>query len=145
LGAKPGTTNNPNGRPKKGRALAEQILKAFNKTRLTPDGSSHNGKTILGELLASAVLNGEVVLLSNKKLVLPPREWLELVKFVTVHIDGAARAEVDVTSGGKRIETYDYNSAIATLAPRPDEDSDPPGADQSGGDGPEMGQDLNGG
>lgn len=102
---KAGQSGNPNGRPPKGRALAEQILKALEKTYADADGKRHSGKILLGNILASAVLTGEAVLISGKKTVLPPREWIELVKFVSVHVDGSAKTEVDVTSGGESLST----------------------------------------
>lgn len=56
-----------------------------------------------------------------------------------------APAKSKVVAKVDNVEGYDYGAAIAALAPRPVEDSEPSGEDQSFDDGPALGQDSHGG
>lgn len=93
MGLKKGQTNNRAGRPPKGRALAERLTTALNKTG---DYGSVKGKkiVILADAVVSALVTGEVLLPSGKAVFLEPKEWIDLFKFVSTHVDGPAKTQV---------------------------------------------------
>jgi Family of unknown function (DUF5681) len=92
---KKGQSGNPNGRPKKDRAIASQIERALNRTELGPDGKRHKRILLLGEIYAKALTTGKVELPNGQTLLLPPREWMEMSKFVVTHVDGPLKTAIE--------------------------------------------------
>jgi hypothetical protein len=99
-----GQSGNPNGRPPKQRAWTKILEAAGNKKEKLPDGSQVARKKILAELIMQGVTNGVVTLPTGKTLTLSPKDWLDMVWKVYGQVDGPPRAEVDVTSGGERVQ-----------------------------------------
>lgn len=89
---------NPNGRPKKGRAIADQIEKALNKTEVGADGKKHKRITLLGEIFVKALTTGKVELPNGQTLLLPPREWMEMSKFIVGHVDGPLKTQLELST-----------------------------------------------
>lgn len=105
---KPGQSGNPKGRPPKQRALTTILEKAGNRTM--PVGDKRKGrKHVLAEMLWSAVTTGKLIFPAEseadepKVLELDGDDWFDVVQFLYKHIDGPARSEVDVTSGGEKL------------------------------------------
>jgi hypothetical protein len=92
-----GKSGNPNGRPPKGRAIAERIEKALGKYDVGQDGKRHRRTDLIAEVWVSAMLTGKVELPNGTSMQLPPREWFELGKFVVGHIDGPAKAQLELS------------------------------------------------
>lgn len=85
---KPGQSGNPNGRPKKKRALTQALDASLSKTITLPDGTKINGKRYLAKLAFDAITTGEIVLANNNKIVLSPEDMLMFWKFYFSQIDG---------------------------------------------------------
>lgn len=100
----PGQSGNPHGRPIKGRGIAA-LLAAAGAERLDPTHSSTiTRQEAMVALVWEGLTTGQITLVGprgGKKLVpFKPSEWLDLVKFVAVHLDGTIK---DVTSGGESL------------------------------------------
>lgn len=61
---------------------------------------------VLGTMIADALVTTSAVTLSGKTIQLNPKLWLDLVKFVAIHIDGPMPAQLDITSAGQPIKAY---------------------------------------
>ena len=93
---KPGQTGNPNGRPKKDRALTALIETSLSHT-IEIDGERVSGKRLLARLVTEAATTGEATLPNGKVLRLAPKDWLDFVKWIYAHIDGPAPAKHEIT------------------------------------------------
>lgn len=122
---KQGQSGNPNGRPPKDRAIASQIEKALNKVELGADGKKHKRVTLLAEIFVNALVTGKVVLPNGYTLTLPPREWMEMSKFVVTHVDGPLKTAVETGESPLlvRIEYADNqdHAAAPALGPTGDQ------------------------
>lgn len=89
---RPGQSGNPKGRPKKARALATIIETVGN----VKDDSGVANKRLLANTLWEVVTtrqwNGEHISLT---------QWLEIVQWLGVHIDGPVPQQLDVEQGGE--------------------------------------------
>lgn len=122
-----GVSNNPHGRPPKGRALAERIEKALAKLETGKDGKRHKRSELIADIWVSALLTGKIELPNGVTMTLPPREWFELGKFLAVHVDGS-KAEIGGAGGGALRVVIEYaDSQGNTAEPAPG-----PAADQAG-------------
>lgn len=93
----PGQSGNPNGRPKKGRALAELL-----RNELDAEYEGVEVKTIIMRRAVSALRTGYMVFEGTgraRRIKLTPKDWTELFKYVTTHIDGPAKAEIEISHG----------------------------------------------
>ena len=110
----PGVTNNPNGRPPKGRALADLMTIAL--------AEKHNGieaKQIIVQRAITALRTGYMIFDGVKQIrrvKVNVREWTELFKYVTTHLDGAAKAEINITHG-EGIEGGKFKLPADIIAP----------------------------
>ena len=85
---KPGQSGNPNGRPKKPRALTQALEASLSKTVELPDGTRINGKRYLASLAHQAITEGRIVLASGKAIDISPEDMLMFWKFYFSQIDG---------------------------------------------------------
>ncbi len=101
---KPGQSGNPAGRPPKHRALTTILEKAGNKT-IAVEGQDRRvaRKRLVAELVWQLVSEGKAVMPDGTELTLDPRDWVNTVKWIYAHIDGAAKGELDITSDGEKI------------------------------------------
>jgi hypothetical protein len=113
-----GTTNNPNGRPKKERALTDLLVKELSHGVELPDGTKVSGKKLLAQNVVNAITTGKVKFPKDaEESVISIKDWIDFVKWSYVHIDGSVKTEVDVTTNGKEINSIDgYDRAVSTLA-----------------------------
>jgi hypothetical protein len=93
------------GRPPNSRALAVLLREAGEK-KIRKNGHFVARNLIVAEGVYELLTLGETILPNKTKIKVNARDWLELVKFVHTHVDGPARVEMDVTSGGEPIKTY---------------------------------------
>jgi len=99
---KKGQSGNPQGRPKKNRALTEILARAGSKTIEDADGKRRSGKRIMARLLWQAATTGSVQFPKRKEtMIIPFSDWLGIVKFIYGHIDGPPKQALDVTTGGE--------------------------------------------
>jgi hypothetical protein len=99
----PGASGNPKGRPPKSRALTE-ILQRAGKTTLhygvnkKGEVAKKSRQAILAEMLWTAAVTGEVLLNADygpqRLVALGGDEWLDVVKFLYAHIDGAPKTSL---------------------------------------------------
>lgn len=141
---KKGQSGNLNGRPPKGRAIASQIEKALNRLDTGSDGKKHRRVNVLAEIWINALLTGTVTLPNGTTMMLPPREWFELGKFVVSHVDGPAKAQLELSGAdGAPMEIgvtlVDYRNGLAAPASGSAGNSDAPSPDQTAGDGEAVG------
>src|SRR5690349_4681888 len=80
--------------------MAVLLGKALDKTLEDTDGKRHNGKVVLARLVTELVTTGQCTLPDGVVLTASVKDWLDAVKFVFSHIDGPAKASLDVTSNG---------------------------------------------
>ena len=98
-----GKTNNPNGRPKKERALTDLLEKQLAHT-IDVDGVRLSGKRLVAKSVVDAVTTGRVRFPGDTEdSVISVKDWIDFVKWLYVHIDGSVKTEVDVTSNGETI------------------------------------------
>ncbi len=104
---KPGQSGNPAGRPQKHRALTQLLEKAGNKTIAIHGKDKKTArKRVVAELVWQLVSEGKAEMPDGTALVLDPRDWVNTVKWIYAHIDGAAKSEIDITSKGEVIKAY---------------------------------------
>ena len=104
MAPKKGTTNNPNGRPKKERALTDLLVKELAHKVIMPDGTEVSGKKLIAQNVVSAVTTGKVKFPKDtEESVISVKDWIDFMKWLYVHVDGQAKSELDVTSGGEKI------------------------------------------
>jgi hypothetical protein len=97
-----GTTNNPSGRPPKNRALTEILTRELGKT-FEFNGERAAAKRIIARSIVQAVVTGKWYRDDGTYAVLEHDEIIDLVKWIYRQVDGDAKAEVDLTSGGETI------------------------------------------
>lgn len=98
MGLKPGQTNNPNGRPKKGRALAELL-----QISLEEKVNGIEAKVAIIQRAVSALTTGYLEFTTprgTRKQKVSVKEWIELYKFSLSHLDGPAKIEIEMNRGG---------------------------------------------
>lgn len=98
----PGQSGNPNGRPKKERALTD-ILERAGSASLDVDGKSMSGKRLIGALAWQGLTTGEINFPDGKTMQLSPQDWKDLLKWVYGQIDGPPKQAVDLTTGGEKL------------------------------------------
>lgn len=126
-----GQSGNTAGRPPKERAIAEALTKAFRKSRTDSSGKKRNGTAIIAESVVSALITGKLIL-DDKETRLEPKEWIDLFKFASNHVDGPVKSQMELTGiddGPIEVKAIDYRIAVTALAPRPMDDSTAPGED----------------
>jgi hypothetical protein len=115
---KPGQSGNPNGRPKKDRALTA-ILERAGGVMVEIDGERISGRRLLARQVWEGITTGSVSFPGGKKLALSPQDWKDFVKWAYNHIDGPPLSKLDLTSGGEPvsfiIERRDDNKEDPTL------------------------------
>ena len=89
---KAGQSGNPNGRPKKNRALTEILTRQGGRTVEDVDGKRRGGKRIMARALWDIAATGRTVLPGDPPLPLEvsPQDWIGIVKWIYQHIDGPA-------------------------------------------------------
>lgn len=102
---KVGQVANPHGRPPAGRSFAEALRKAAQQ-KVKVGKHWHTVGEWHARMLMDALTTGEATFADGKILRLSPSLWVDLSKFVYTHVDGPARAELDVTSGGQPLKAY---------------------------------------
>ena len=86
-----GQSGNPNGRPPKERALTAILEAAGSRSIVMPDGKKLSGKRFIAQALWELVTTGKVTMPDGVTWTVEPRDWLETVKWMYVHIDGPAK------------------------------------------------------
>lgn len=121
-----GTSGNPGGRPK-----SVTLSDAYAKE--------------LGSELDDGTTKAEAV--ARRMVAKAMRGNLAAASEISDRTEGkpTQRNEHSGPDGGAiEIKSFQYGHAVAGIAPRPVGDSEPPGQDQSRGDGPPMGEDADG-
>lgn len=142
----PGQSGNPNGRPKKDRALTT-ILEKAGGAMVEINGERISGRRLMARQVWEGITTGAVSFPDGKKLQLSPQDWKDFVKWAYGHIDGPPKtqAEVDITSGGNPfsdvlgVRLIDYRIGITEVTPGPSGDSEPSSQDKDTGDGSQVG------
>lgn len=67
-----------------------------------------SAKEYLAVMMAQAALTGTMDFPSGRRLMLRPKEWLELTKWVYDRIDGKARQAIDVSGGEGNVVNIQY-------------------------------------
>ena len=98
----PGQSGNPNGRPKKERALTT-ILERAGSATIEVNGKKVSGRRLMALYLWQAVTTGQITFPDGKTIILSPADILAIIQFLYRHIDGPPVAAVDVTTGGESI------------------------------------------
>jgi hypothetical protein len=104
MGFKKGQSGNPNGRPKKDRALTAILEAAGSKTVENGDGKHISIKRLMANLLWQAIHEGKIELPNGTSMVVSPDDWFNVAQFLYKHIDGPPVQNVDLTTGGDVIK-----------------------------------------
>lgn len=97
-----GITNNPNGRPARGRALAELM-----SAHLAEKINGIEAKETIVKRAIAALRTGVLDFGEKRKLKLSAKDWIDLFKYTANHVDGPVRQELlisrseGVDTGGK--------------------------------------------
>lgn len=98
-----GKTNNPNGRPKKDRALTDILVKRLSHS-LDINGKRVSGKNLIAMNVVDAVTKGRIRFPNDTEdSVISVKDWIDFMKWLYVHVDGSVKTELDVTTGGEKI------------------------------------------
>lgn len=98
-----GRSGNPKGRPPKHRELAAILARAGSKVR-DVDDERISGKRLVARMLWDVATTGVTVLPDGRPLIAGPDTWLDVVKFIHSHIDGAAPQAMEHSGpGGKEV------------------------------------------
>jgi hypothetical protein len=93
-----GQSGNPNGRPRKERAMSDALAKEMWKP---------SKRKALLELISEGVSTGKVTFPGeDKPSVLSLRDWMMLVEFVYKQTDGPPRADVELSGDIKVLVEY---------------------------------------
>ena len=106
-----GKTNNPNGRPPRGRALAE--LMSENLSQVI-DGVDN--KTVIVKRAITGLRTG-VLDFGKRKVKLGGKEWIDLFKYISTHLDGPAKQELLVSHGGGDTDNKSFSIPAEFIAP----------------------------
>jgi hypothetical protein len=79
------------------------LERAGSRSVVMPDGKRISGKRFMAVALWELVTTGSVTMPNGIVWVVERRDWLETVKWLYVHIDGAAKQQVDVMSDGESL------------------------------------------
>lgn len=85
---RPGQSGNPNGRPPNNRALTHILKMALDQTH---DATGKAYKQLVAEKLVEALSTGKVTFDNDKIFDLEGGDWLGMVRWLYVHIDGQAK------------------------------------------------------
>lgn len=113
-----GQSGNPNGKPPKIRTWAANLERASRKGLLY-HGKRISRKRLVAELFMQLITTGECEMPDGKRLQLDAKDWIDLAKFVHIHVDGPAKAELDLTSAGQAIVLKWGPDADNPTAPTP--------------------------
>lgn len=101
----PGKTNNPNGAPKKDRALTKLLMTELSHKVKVGD-EEISGKKLIAMNVVNAVTTGRVRFPNDTEdSIISIKDWIDFMKWLYTHVDGQAKSEFDVTSAGEKIET----------------------------------------
>lgn len=97
---KPGQSGNPNGRPKKNRALTEILEKQLAKTVTLADGARVAGKRYVAERMVELATAGKTTLANGQSISVHEVGWFEVVKWIYAQVDGPPKTETDLNVRG---------------------------------------------
>ena len=91
---------------------AEILNRAGSEVIADYDGKRRNRKRVLARMLWQAATQGYVEFPpgpDDEKMHLPVgRDWLGIVRFLYQHIDGPPKSELDITTGGAPLVTFEW-------------------------------------
>jgi len=94
-----GQSGNPNGRPRKTRALAN-ILEVRGQQKYEYCGELLSGNEILSRIVWDILLKRKALFMDRKRYEAIKLElWENILKFYVNHTEGPPRAELDITTG----------------------------------------------
>ena len=95
-----GQSGNPNGRPKKDRALTAILERGGSKTREDVDGKRRSGKRIMARALWEIATTGQTTLPradGEYKVSVKGDGWFDVVKWLYQHIDGPPKLRAEIS------------------------------------------------
>jgi hypothetical protein len=104
---KAGTSGNPNGRPKKDRALTT-LLERAGGVMVEIDGARISGRRLMARQVWEGITTGVVSFPDGKKLSLSPQDWKDFVKWAYGHIDGPPPTAIDLNTPGELKVLIEY-------------------------------------
>lgn len=109
----PGQSGNPNGRPKKDRALT-QILETVGALTVEGEGGKVARKRLLAAMLWDAAIKGRVTLLDGTELLFNTDDWLDAVQFIYKQVDGPPPAQLEHMGegGGPMLVDHTFMNAV---------------------------------
>lgn len=96
----PGASGNPNGRPRKDRALTTILEAAGNQTTAGPGDKRTARKRIVAALLWELASTGRATFPDGTILEADPADWLSAVKWLYQHIDGPPKQQLEHSGPG---------------------------------------------
>lgn len=114
-----GKSGNPNGRPKKDRALTAILEAAGSRTVEDAEGKGISRKRLAAEHVWRIVTEGQTVMPDGSVVKPRPRDYLETLRWLYGHIDGPPKAETDVNHQGGLTVRVEYADPDDTPPPAP--------------------------
>jgi hypothetical protein len=93
----PGESGNPNGRPRKGKALTEILEQAGSKTFPLIDGKRMSGKRLVARQIWDALATGKIEFIDGSQRRLTVRDWRELAEWLYDRVDGRPMQKSEIT------------------------------------------------
>ena len=126
-GAPKVSRNNPNGRPKKDRALTDLLVKELSHKIELPDGTEIPGKKLIAMNVVNAVTTGRIRFPKDTEdSVISVKDWIDFMKWLYVHVDGQAKSALDdVAENGLRVIVEYANSKTDTSTVSPVTENNP--------------------
>jgi PBSX family phage terminase large subunit len=106
------TSPNPKGRPKRGRALAELM-----DSNLSEVIDGVEVKTIIIKRAITALRLGTLDFGGKRKIKLGAKEWIDLFKYITTHLDGPAKQELLLSHGASDADGKLFSIPAELIAP----------------------------
>lgn len=111
-----GQTGNPNGRPKKSRALT-QILETAGATPVDNMGGKIARKKLLAEMLWNVAVTGKLTIFQEEGILvraIDTDEWISIVQFIYKQVDGPPPAQLEHMGegGGPVLVDHAFTKAV---------------------------------
>lgn len=98
-----GRTNNPNGAPKKDRALTKLLMSELSH-KIQVGEEQIPGKKLIAMNVVSAVTTGKIKFPNDtEESIISVKDWIDFMKWLYVHVDGAAKTDIDLTTHDETI------------------------------------------
>ncbi len=117
----PGSSGNPNGRPKKSQSWTEILEKAGSATIEDADGKRVARKRLIAELAMQALTTGQVKFPDGHTVKADKfTDWTSIVEWIYNRIDGPAKQAIELS--GPEGQPLQFSEIVVNIKHEPVED-----------------------